>query len=134
MFENIAVHVAEGCELDRVWDCIESVTGERLKETTDSYNGKHFITDYNENFFTTFEDFSSNRFFDDAGIPFSRLPILVNFKPYRGPGAEERQNHCRELILRVAARIFADLKCDCVVAEDMARLVKTFKSPENDWL
>ena len=133
--EFFAVHMAAGCDLQQIRDCVERVTGETLKESFDESEGRHFETIFNKQYFTVIKEFVSLTFDDEAGIPFSRLPVMVSFEPYgTPPGAEERQELCREIALRVAKAIFEELHYDCVVSKSMQERLATFKSPENDWI
>lgn len=135
MYEEIAVHIADGCGIERIRDCVEKATGEKLKESFDEVYGRYFETSFNKRYFTTVKDFSADPFCDVNGLPFSRLPVMASFAPYKTPpGAEEREELCREIAMRVAKAVFEELHYDCVVVEDDHRLVGTFKSPENEWL
>lgn len=126
-----AVHLAAGCNLQRIRELVERVTGEMLKESYYGDDGPIYETICNTRYFTSVEDFGDeSSFFDHAGIPLSRLPVMVSFEPYKTtPGADERRELCRGVALRVARALFEDLQYDCVVSDSMEERVATFKTP-----
>lgn len=132
---EISIYSTPGCELDRFRECVQRISGEQLKADSDDSIGRHFLTIENTLYFTTIKDFTNMPRCDVEGIAISRLPIVVDFEPYRTPpDAEARLKICRELALKVAREIHEVLGCDAVVTENMDQILGIYKSPDNWWL
>ena len=67
--------------------------------------------------------YSNHDLLDDCGIQFSRYSIQVGFEALSFPYGDLRERQCRVLALLVANAATDDLGCECIVVEELQKLI-----------